>query len=422
MSERKVCLCVIFNHPFVQNIPLLREIYAGRFEHVRFIVPLQYSSDDDVITVYRGSFAHNAYLVDARTELGKIDCSHYLCVHDDILLAPHLNQYNILDALDVTGDAEAFMPAIYPSPRDIGDWGLWASGLWHLLHPRNVLSGTGVDNFETVKRELPPISVAAEKLGRFGATATTRIALTSRSLGAEADLHHFPYFSDRRTPEQNARFLRVFAELLFDTTVEDAELEVEYPFVISGPTADFSLLPKSTFDTFCHYSGVLAAAGLWVEIAYPTALVLANERVKTAQQSGVGFIWSGPVIDPDETLDQMERDRTLIAGHPIKLSMVGDKDAYLRRIHGMSTVASPASTPPGTRAPRPADADLRAAVLDDVLGAVLASIKPRALDRKRFQEAIRRSAATPREGPEDARHAMLLAQAQRVLGIDSHDP
>ena len=35
-----VCLCVIFNHPFPGNLPLLRRIYQGRFSHVRFLMPL----------------------------------------------------------------------------------------------------------------------------------------------------------------------------------------------------------------------------------------------------------------------------------------------------------------------------------------------------------------------------------------------
>jgi hypothetical protein len=53
-----------------------------------------------------------------------------------------------------------------------------------------------------------------------------------------------------------------------------------------------------------------------------------------------------------------------------------------------------------------------------VLSAVLASIGPRALDRRRFQDLIARAGReTPDHGPQAARHAVLLGEARRVLGI-----
>ncbi|WP_457104011.1 atp-dependent helicase [Methylobacterium sp. P5_C11] len=53
-----------------------------------------------------------------------------------------------------------------------------------------------------------------------------------------------------------------------------------------------------------------------------------------------------------------------------------------------------------------------------VLGAVLASIGHRALDRRRFQDLIARAGReAPDQGPGAARHAVLLTEARRVLGI-----
>ncbi|MHB2206884.1 atp-dependent helicase [Methylobacterium sp. CM6257] len=65
-----------------------------------------------------------------------------------------------------------------------------------------------------------------------------------------------------------------------------------------------------------------------------------------------------------------------------------------------------------------AEADERTEAARIVLGAVLACIGPRALDRRRFQELIARAGReAPDHGPGAARHAVLLTEARRVLGI-----
>ncbi len=63
-------------------------------------------------------------------------------------------------------------------------------------------------------------------------------------------------------------------------------------------------------------------------------------------------------------------------------------------------------------------ADERTEAVRTVLGAVLASIGHRALDRRRFQDLIARAGReAPDQGPGAARHAVLLTEARRVLGI-----
>ena len=65
-----------------------------------------------------------------------------------------------------------------------------------------------------------------------------------------------------------------------------------------------------------------------------------------------------------------------------------------------------------------ATADERTEAVRIVLNAVLASISQRALDRRRFQDLIARAGrAAPDHGPGAARHAVLLTEARRVLGI-----
>ncbi|MDP4003069.1 methyltransferase domain-containing protein [Methylobacterium sp. NEAU K] len=58
-----------------------------------------------------------------------------------------------------------------------------------------------------------------------------------------------------------------------------------------------------------------------------------------------------------------------------------------------------------------------------VLNAVLASLRFRSLDRKRFKSIVAKAAqATPNEGPEAARHAVLLEESRKVLGVPPGGP
>ena len=79
----------------------------------------------------------------------------------------------------------------------------------------------------------------------------------------------------------------------------------------------------------------------------------------------------------------------------------------------------PADKPTGDEAPEAlACAEERFAAAQTVLGALLDSIRRRALDRRRFQELIARAGReAPDTGPGAARHAVLLSEARRVLGI-----
>ncbi|MCJ2053654.1 atp-dependent helicase [Methylobacterium sp. J-070] len=85
----------------------------------------------------------------------------------------------------------------------------------------------------------------------------------------------------------------------------------------------------------------------------------------------------------------------------------------------LDTVRAEASSPlPDRDADAVAMADERTEAVRIVLSAVLASIGARALDRRRFQELIARAGReAPDAGPGAARHAVLLTEARRVLGI-----
>ncbi|RUP14660.1 MAG: ATP-dependent helicase [Methylobacterium sp.] len=66
-----------------------------------------------------------------------------------------------------------------------------------------------------------------------------------------------------------------------------------------------------------------------------------------------------------------------------------------------------------------AEADQRTQALQTVLDALVASLKPRGFDRKKFQSRIALAGRdTPNSSPAAIRHAIYLAEARKVLGID----
>ena len=55
-----------------------------------------------------------------------------------------------------------------------------------------------------------------------------------------------------------------------------------------------------------------------------------------------------------------------------------------------------------------------------VLDALLGSLRPRGLDRKRFKALITRVAqVTPTVGPEAVRHAVLFEASRKILGLEA---
>lgn len=341
-DQQGVCLCVVFNHPYTRNLPLLRRMYEGRFRTIRFLMPLQLCDDADVITVYRGSFSHNAYAVDAWPQLRELPCSHYLFVHDDVLLHPALDENNLLDTLEIETPREGYMPHLQRVPQDIGEWGHFAGPLWRLLHPRNFLSGTGVDSLSTVLAQLPPADAALKKLAPYGAKRETVVRRTEQSDQNPRGLKNFAFFGDR-TVQQNDAFRRAYLEMLFAGDGEgESELVVPYPLLVSGPTADFCVVPKAGMPQYVHVSGVLAAAGLFVEVAAPTALALACDRVRSGRDTALRFIWELASVDAREVLHQMREDPDLVAAHPVKLSGVGDPEVFLADLEAVRSVSRPA--------------------------------------------------------------------------------
>ena len=350
------CLCLMFNHALPEQLPLFREIYGDRFSRLRFLQPLQRSAEADVITVYRGSYAFPAYLTDACARLMDVDCTHFLFMHDDVLLSPALNETNLCEVLEVSSEAEGFTPSLAPVDSDIG-WWWWPGVLWRLLHPRNILSGTGLNSFEAALAALPPQEVARERMRRYGIDHGMRLTHTKRSVERWGNPAHFGV---RDSADQES-FNRILLEGLFSGTGPGDAIELPYPIAMTGAYSDFSLIPKASLPEVAHIVGVLSAAGLFAELALGTAMALAMEKVRLADEIGLEFEWLlHDKIDPDVVLARMAEFPSLVASHPLKMSRVVDHAGLVRRLQSPGAIDIASRSRHGTMSALAPDFDPKA--------------------------------------------------------------
>jgi hypothetical protein len=315
------CLCIVFNHPYPQNVPVLERLYRSRFSTIRYLIPFQHdSSNPDVIATYRGSYQHQGFITDALPALSKVECSHFIFVQDDVLLNPSINEQTILSELGCVEAGDGFVGGMGPLDVDIGSWH-WILGiLWKLYYPRNQLSGTGVDSLESWLSYLPSVDQALKKASKYG-IGLSRVSRAPNSLNDQSVVIDMPYFATHK-PEYVRLMNRLVVDSLFDTAPEEV-ITLPYPFVMTAWGADLFALPKSRLVEYAHYAGVMAAAGLFAEIAVGTALMLVCDTVNTAQSCNLKLEWLWSSDREDHAMDLIALFKSgYWAVHPVKVSKV----------------------------------------------------------------------------------------------------
>lgn len=341
MSNFNPCLCVVFNHPFPQALPVLDEIYTSRFPTIRYIMPFERPSDrDDVITVYRGSYHHQGFVTDAASKLRDVDCSHYIFIQDDVLLNPRINAGNLDRVLGI-GPTDGFIPQLRSIDMDIGDWHWMPGILWRMWYPRNLLSGSGVDSMAMMLRYLPHLDEAEARAARYGVSRPI-IRRSDKSLDEASVISMIPHFGtlDRGLV---AELNKIIVASLYETAPGKNIIEVPYPFAMTAWGADFYILPKKNLDMFSHYVGVLAAAAIFAEISVGTAMILTADNVKTSSDNGTTFDWrwdnERDRMDIAELVEAFKNEK-LIAMHPFKFGMLQkDPNRFQQLMSAIKTVS-----------------------------------------------------------------------------------
>lgn len=248
----KICLVIIYNHRFEKNIQKLNAYYKDKFTHIFHVLPFYTSDDPQVITVYENSHQFSGYVAQAFQHFYDRQYSHYVFIGDDLLLNPALNEQNITERLHLDENTS---------------------------YIKNIFA------FHTLKK----LWYAPRSLYRFVASKGVNYAaeIPGREEAFEAAKKH----NIEIEPLNNNYFTGLFRSkgilLLKDWVFTLGYLahkrfrnvrELPYPLV--GSYADFFVVSQNSIENFSKYCGVFAAMNLFAEVAIPTALMLAADRIK----------------------------------------------------------------------------------------------------------------------------------------------
>lgn len=288
--ETKVALLVIYNHRYDKNIPRIQTLYASRFSHIFHIVPFYDGNLEgvNVIPVYESSYYFQGYISQAYTHLRGQGFTHYLIIADDLILNPKVDEGNIWETMGVRED-ECFIPAGLIFFQKLSFY--WPH-LWDALTYRVKVRGVEIE------QTLPDRDFACQRFQAYG--------IPTGPVPIRVLAGHFMNYvkAIRRIPWSR---------------------RLDYPLV--GCYSDTLFVTEEAMGPFCTYCGAFAATKLFVELAIPTALILASDRVKFNKDLRLhyGALWPDTIheLDPyhydlQKLLDSFPEDKFFI--HPVKLS------------------------------------------------------------------------------------------------------
>ena len=248
----KIALLVIYNHRYDKNIYRINEIYANRFSNIFHIMPFYDGDIENVIPVYDSSFQFQGYISQAFQHLKNKGFSHFVCVADDMVINPRLNEQNFFQLSGIDEDA-CFVHEL----RDLRD----VRRRW--FHIGNAIRFSIFNRGLEIDAILPTREEALNAFQKHN--IPTRL------------VPEWPYQSLRRRVRET---LLKYRKILYYRLLQ--RLCFSYPLV--GGYSDMIVVPNTVMPKFCQYCGAFSAARLFVEIAIPTSMILCSEKVQTIRE------------------------------------------------------------------------------------------------------------------------------------------
>ena len=289
----KTALLVIYNHRFDKNISRIKELYKDSFSHVYQLIPFYDGDEPNVIPVYDSSFYFQSFICQAYTHLKGKGFTHYFVVADDLILNPAINETNLWEVTGLPEDA-CMLPKIlelqdpqnkkWPHVKDATRYRVKQKGL-------------------EVANILPSYQEAIEAFQFHG--------ISTKNVQQEANLHGLERI---KKPSELAKLI-------------PGNITLSYPLV--GGYSDICLITEDCMQRFCSYCGAFAAGNLFVEIAIPTAMMLASKNISFIEDLKLkrGDMWTDEEKEAklgkfEFSLDKLIADfpSDTMYLHPIKLS------------------------------------------------------------------------------------------------------
>ena len=288
---------------------------GGRFSHIRYVVPFYDGERDDVIAVYARSIFFESYIAQAYNVLKKENFDYYYVVADDMIINPAINERNLLDFFELE-EGESWIPHLRTIKQQKYFW----------IGTLAAFTYRAKQKYVEAQGELPSMEEALARFERQG--LVNPMEMTRKDVFKEMTLKT-THMADK------ARLaLRLITKLRHPFR---KSANLAYPLAASY--SDTLLVSGDTMERFAHYCGVFGASSLFVEVAIPTALVLASEKkIKTEKdisKRGRSYWSSADNVfceDPSYVWGQLEKEyanlddmmarfpKDAIYLHPVKLS------------------------------------------------------------------------------------------------------
>lgn len=289
----RASLMIVFNQPFVENIPKLEQLYRGRFPDLDYLVPFVPDSPH-IFAVHCRSDIFQGYFAEVYPRIRNNPFNHFIFCADDLLLNPSLNAGNILGILNLKPGVGYIKEAI---PLAHGFHNGW-------MHTMPAFAAISKAQYNGI---LPRPETAAQLIGRHG---IPWVPINKEHLAKYQQTTTQP---DGYTAELTglvARFGDYYA----------------YPLVYGY--SDFIVVPAEAFNLFAHYCGLFASINLFVEVAVPTALLMSCNAVNTEAHIN----WEGTEYWDAQRIEKLQRfnynlpsllqsfESNQLYIHPVKLS------------------------------------------------------------------------------------------------------
>lgn len=300
-----VALIIIYNHQFLRNVELIETIYKDRFSHIYHLMPFYQGDKENIIPIYENSRYFQGYVTQGIKSFRREEYRHYIFAADDLMLNPAINENNYEEHFHLEAD-DCFLPNFRPLHE--------VTFCWHRVREAYEwrLNTDGVE----AKGQLPDAASAQARFARHNLTVAPlrfeQIYAKPRSLSQWLDTFVYDQVGFRRQIKSWLNPNKTYA----------------LPYPLIGGYADLFVVSAACLPLFSHYCGVFTATELFVEVAIPTAMVLAASRISTEDDCRLHgkALWTQDdfkVLEPfNQSFDALQRHfpETYLYLHPIKLS------------------------------------------------------------------------------------------------------
>ena len=313
MNNSDVALIIIFNHRYDKNLPYLEEMYKERFTNRYYLMPFYDGKQENVIPVYDRSIFFSGYIAQGANVFYKKEYKHYIFIADDMIIHPGINENTYQEYFEVD-EHQSWIPELMPLQDIYKPW----NGTLEAVFYQKKQPWIEVDG------ELPPYETAIEKFCKQGI-----------EIRALKRWEIFGSLFAKNSPLSRKIFL---AARLLSRIRHPFKNTYQLPYPICGSYSDICVVSGESIKKFAHYCGVFSSTLLDVEVALPTALVLASDDIikseKTTKRKGLAYWqpWGAFYKSEDQLMSKLDEkyknlddmihnfpDRQLYI-HPVKLS------------------------------------------------------------------------------------------------------